>query len=114
MVNLEENMKKPLNAILTLVILTIATAQGFAIDVLRGEYELGGKVYGFTARVDYKRTASLSWDDGTRGFVGLYNPRPNPAPRCPCDVYERGTRRLSVEFNPQTGEYIGVHYERFP
>lgn len=51
---------------------------------VRGNYQ----GYGFQVFVVYRSYATLVWDDGTQGFTAYYNPSPNPAPRCPCEVYE--------------------------
>lgn len=54
--------------------------------------------HGFYADVsDDESRATIVWDDGATGVTLLRNYNPNPRPRCFCDVYEAGSRRLLIE-----------------
>ena len=105
-------MKTLLLSLTFLSMLATASTNGWDLK-LRGVYSPKPKVnYGFTVYVNHKEQAALVWDDGTKGIRAFYNPTPRPQPRCRCDVYENGSRRITVEQDPQTGEHIGVHYEK--
>jgi hypothetical protein len=56
------------------------------------------KGIGFEVDLDRKVSATLTWDDGYPGFTGSYNPNPVPRPRCPCETYENGSRRVYYNF----------------
>lgn len=106
-------MKQTMQLALALTV-AFTTTRGFALERLTGEYQLNGNKYGFTVDVEKQSFARLYWNDGTPGVLGYYNPNPQPAPRCPCDVYQNGTRRILVEFDLKTGYGTQVHYDRVP
>jgi hypothetical protein len=105
--------KKPMKTQLSralLVLIAFTSVPSFALERLRGEARIDGQYIGFTVAVQDRNYARLAWDDGYPGFTGYYNPRPNPAPRCPCKVYDNGPRQIIVEFDPRSGRNIGVHF----
>lgn len=69
-------------------------------ESLRGKFENHGFVVYFNGH-----EAEVRWDDGTRGIIlpRIYNP--NPAPRCACDIYEGGGRRLTIETDGDGRKY---------
>jgi hypothetical protein len=75
---------------------------------------IAGYYRGFGYKVSVSDlTATLSWDDGTRGFSAELNPNPNPQPGCPCDIFDGPDgRRLTLEKDLSTGGYTSVEYDR--
>lgn len=77
--------------------------------------------HGFNVDFTAKFTAQLAWDDGYQGFFATYNSRPDPAVRCPCDVYEstgwegdrQVVRRVIASYDATPGrEYTRVEFQK--
>jgi hypothetical protein len=68
--------------------------------------------YGFAVSVTGTQ-AQLTWDDGTQGFTATKDSNPNPAPRCPCDVFNGPEgRQLVLELDLVSGGYRNAIYYR--
>jgi hypothetical protein len=84
------------------------TQQAVADTTVFGEWQ----GYGFRADLQSSpKLVRLSWDDGTAGVIAGLNPIPNPAPRCICDVYQRGKRVVIVELDIATGRPSSATYD---
>lgn len=91
---------------LFMILLTASTVGAFAAEQVEGTYN--GMT--FTASINQQVSADITWHDNGEQMHLTYTSRPDPAPRCMCEVYQSGNRQLIIERYFGTQQISNVIY----